>query len=597
MSEEPQQWKAKSSPASDRNPSVPVVVHVSSILGASGTNTSASTAKMGTIASRKVRIGRSGRLWIVSGLVVFVLIMFFESNEQLRVDTTRPSGQTIRKSNSEPWHSKAAVDVNAPPVLQNSHSSDPNEDPNIQQPPSFWELADNGSAATTRSSNPQSKFSIFSWGEPSRFEKEVPKKTTKATKKAAKKKNVKVSTNGQLHPIPIIDDNDDRVPQAVAGAVLRAADALLCRESVIDYVINATDLKDECDGLKKAYTKNCGGEDEDTSAVARSRRRLEEGTASERKSAKNPVIQWQRWLYRKARVIRNFCLSQQPKALLIEDEILNEWNDAFFQVQNGVSLYSPIDIFPDDTIQPGTVSPGIKRKVSEAEDFARAEQRLSRKEMVAKSAVDGTSPNINTPPPPLPLPPNKTVAVNKEKQKLTSLALPTSKHHVSEKMLSETLLLQQDDRLMAHVKAATNNATANAVADAAKSTKAVSDTFEYISSVLNDPSSVEARTCCTSILNVFHENCYVDEEEELSDSRLFIVVAVIALCGMVKSLIRHFQIRWLPEAAGCILVGGRFFRMHIMIGFNPFFLFDNTYAHPFSPHSRFWMGSFLLSPS
>jgi hypothetical protein len=30
----------------------------------------------------------------------------------------------------------------------------------------------------------------------------------------------------------------------------------------------------------------------------------------------------------------------------------------------------------------------------------------------------------------------------------------------------------------------------------------------------------------------------------------------MACCGVVKSLIRHFRILWLPEAAGCILVGG-----------------------------------------
>ena len=84
----------------------------------------------------------------------------------------------------------------------------------------------------------------------------------------------------------------------------------------------------------------------------------------------------------------------------------------------------------------------------------------------------------------------------------------------------------------------------------------MSDTTDLVSSVLNDPTSVEARTCCASILNVFHENCSVADDEELSDKRLFIGVFVIALCGLVKSLIRHFHLRWLPEAAGCILVGG-----------------------------------------
>jgi hypothetical protein len=79
--------------------------------------------------------------------------------------------------------------------------------------------------------------------------------------------------------------------------------------------------------------------------------------------------------------------------------------------------------------------------------------------------------------------------------------------------------------------------------------------------MLNDPTSVEARTCCASILNVYHENCDSPEEEVVSDRKLFLVVFVIALCGMVKSVIRYYSIRWLPEAAGCILVGGE--NMHV----------------------------------
>jgi len=142
------------------------------------------------------------------------------------------------------------------------------------------------------------------------------------------------------------------------------------------------------------------------------------------------------------------------------------------------------------------------------------------------------------------------------KKPLANLALPITSKHVSEKMLTETLMLQQDNKLMKAVQNQTNHTFTEAQADAAVSSKAVADAADMVSNVLNDPDSVEARTCCTSILNVFHENCNVDEEEELSDRRLFVGVAVIAFCGLVKSLIRHFHIRWLPEAAGCIMVGG-----------------------------------------
>ena len=96
---------------------------------------------------------------------------------------------------------------------------------------------------------------------------------------------------------------------------------------------------------------------------------------------------------------------------------------------------------------------------------------------------------------------------------------------------------------------------AAAAADAQKSAEAVSQTTAAVSAVLNDESSVEARTCCASILNVFHEHCDHPDEDDFDDKRLFIIVFVIAVCSMVKSLIRHFKIRWLPEAAGCILVG------------------------------------------
>ena len=122
--------------------------------------------------------------------------------------------------------------------------------------------------------------------------------------------------------------------------------------------------------------------------------------------------------------------------------------------------------------------------------------------------------------------------------------------------------MKQEDKVISSlIKAAGNmtNATKNeAQMDADKSSKAMSDTNTLVEAVLNDPTSIEARTCCASIMNVYHENCNTDAEEEISDKRLFMVVLVMAFCGMTKSLIRHFKIRWLPEAAGCILVGGEF---------------------------------------
>ena len=57
--------------------------------------------------------------------------------------------------------------------------------------------------------------------------------------------------------VPVVVD--DFLP-ANADAIdsnLPASDALECRASVVAFVINATDVKDECDGLRKAFDKAC----------------------------------------------------------------------------------------------------------------------------------------------------------------------------------------------------------------------------------------------------------------------------------------------------------------------------------------------------
>jgi hypothetical protein len=225
---------------------------------------------------------------------------------------------------------------------------------------------------------------------------------------------------------------------------------------------------------------------------------------------------------------------------MAEEEIIKEWDDAAFKVAQGWDALSDDDSLPTSS----------HRRLIEERSNEDSNEDSSDEERSNEDPSDTPVVPLN----------NKTTPTPKEKPKLLSLAMPTNLHHVSEKTFMETLMLKQEENLIASVKAAQNQTNAtktDAAADAAASVKAVSDTTDLVSSVLNDPLSVEARTCCASILNVFHENCNVDEDDELSDSRLFIVVAVIAFCGLVKSLIRHFHIRWLPEAAGCILVGGK----------------------------------------
>ena len=287
--------------------------------------------------------------------------------------------------------------------------------------------------------------------------------------------------------IPIIQDTDDTIPMAAGGSVIHAADALLCRDFVLDYVINATDLKDECDGLKKAYTQTCAADEENykENEPWKRERHLMEQT--------NAVDNWQ--------------------------QSLSSW---FHHIPSWYNDYSML----------------THRFLNEDKNYDAELSPMTTDKMQNKEEKNSTK-------------------ISGNKKPLVNLALPVKSKHVSEKLLTETLMLQQDNKLMKAVVNQTNHTITEAQADAALSSKAVAEAADMVSNVLNDPTSVEARTCCTSILSVFHENCNVDEEEELSDRRLFVGVAVIALCGLVKSLIRHFHIRWLPEAAGCIMVGGK----------------------------------------
>eukprot|EP00588_Corethron_pennatum_P025497 CAMPEP_0194326058 /NCGR_PEP_ID=MMETSP0171-20130528/34499_1 /TAXON_ID=218684 /ORGANISM="Corethron pennatum, Strain L29A3" /LENGTH=512 /DNA_ID=CAMNT_0039085489 /DNA_START=54 /DNA_END=1589 /DNA_ORIENTATION=+ len=61
--------------------------------------------------------------------------------------------------------------------------------------------------------------------------------------------------------------------------------------------------------------------------------------------------------------------------------------------------------------------------------------------------------------------------------------------------------------------------------------------------------------CCRSIVRVYHDRCDSRLAAELTDRNLLVIVMVLCLCGFVRSYIRRFEINYLPEVAGCILVG------------------------------------------
>eukprot|EP00978_Attheya_sp_CCMP212_P022572 scaffold67498_cov49-Attheya_sp.AAC.3 len=72
--------------------------------------------------------------------------------------------------------------------------------------------------------------------------------------KIQEKTNVQNSLE-KFKNIPVVNALDDKVPGIHEGTAV--VDALICRESVLEFVINATDARDECAGLTKAFDTTC----------------------------------------------------------------------------------------------------------------------------------------------------------------------------------------------------------------------------------------------------------------------------------------------------------------------------------------------------
>ena len=350
---------------------------------------------------------------------------------------------------------------------------------------------------------------------------------------------------------PILRDTDDTAlpPNADAlneapfsSGVVHAAEALLCRQSVINFVINATDGKDECEGLKKAFDKTCSatedaGESEEglhnnnnnnNNQHHRGHRRQRTLWEKTHK-AHHPHTKLYVWWHEQVRWLRQ-CFAQYVYGtstifFFAEDQVALAYPDAQCLIEQDL----------DDWIRPELRQQWTYEHLLKQERQRQLALDLWNDRVRALEEKYTNTSQVARPPP-------------------KSLSLPTASQHASENVLSATVLLHQGDQVYA--KATNESMLANK--DAKASSKAMADTNAAVSALLNDPTSVEARTCCASILNVYHENCSTDEDDQVSDTRLFFVVAVMALCGMVKSLIRHFRILWLPEAAGCILVGGTY---------------------------------------
>ena len=393
-------------------------------------------------------------------------------------------------------------------------------------------------------------------------------------------------------PLPVVVERGEKLPAGVGVGVVKmvsASEALVCRESVIDYVINATNGKDECHGLQKAFDETCSQEDEDTPPLEDvNSADIWLGEAPPDTDTRNPngrrrrrLTEKRRWKRWKQQDLLTFMTEEAYQYWELLNQHLNPWfhkprffpEDAVGELypkakqqqilrkkrkgqqkrrrleQEGFGVDAPADPLLEDVEDAAKEVPEeVVDDADDGDDSLLGNITISTDESSADTVVSVTE--VEEPPP---VKPAATLKPH------TILSLPTGALHVSGKTLENTLLLQHEDQVINHLKKIAANATnatkIDAKEDAAASAKAVADTSELVSAVLNDPTSIEARTCCASILNVYHENCNVDAEEDVSDQRLFIVVLIMAFCGMVKSLIRHFKIRWLPEAAGCILVG------------------------------------------
>mmetsp|Transcript_9298 Transcript_9298/g.13473 ORF Transcript_9298/g.13473 Transcript_9298/m.13473 type:complete len:195 (+) Transcript_9298:732-1316(+) len=96
------------------------------------------------------------------------------------------------------------------------------------------------------------------------------------------------------------------------------------------------------------------------------------------------------------------------------------------------------------------------------------------------------------------------------------------------------VLLQQSHSSNSNQEASNNRAISVSYATAAATPAHHSTLYSHAQSILDSPESIEARTCCASILNVFHEHCDRNEEIEYTDRSLFVIVSVICiLVGVV----------------------------------------------------------------
>ncbi|KAL7467347.1 hypothetical protein ACHAXS_007587 [Conticribra weissflogii] len=403
--------------------------------------------------------------------------------------------------------------------------------------------------------------------------------------------------------VPIIHANDDALPINAETMTyqLPASDALECRASVVAFVINATDVRDECDGLRKAFDKTCsvsgtaaaaaaaaggasanGGDGGEEGMTNQGSRRLQEWG----KPRLSKLNSWWGYdflsLYNGSTLPEKFHETKQvwtnlltffgwddgdeDTILFVEEQIAEAKHlEASKELAHSGKNFS---VVADEVITRKQINLDSNRRLEDASDnnILQASKPARKAEASSKNTSAQAAATTAAP---VQQKPQKEQA-----QPMISLIIPTSEEHINDQVLNDALMLQEskkkgnsgdsggnqtDVEQLPEEESGNKKAAAEAARDASESAEAIRTATEAVKNIMNDPKSIEARTCCASILSVFHEHCdpTTTGVDDYSDRRLLVIVFVITVCGMVKSIIRFFNIRWLPEAGGCILVGGK----------------------------------------
>lgn len=395
--------------------------------------------------------------------------------------------------------------------------------------------------------------------------------------------------------LPVIHVDDNNLPEHAEelDTNLPASEALECRASVVAFVINATDVKDECDGLRKAFDRTCSVQQHSTS---------NSGGSGGSNGGGQAAAGGNNYAQRRRRRLQERGKPQLSNLLSVT--LRRELSNVVWHVKSHVQRLRQWrwgdndDDSENETFRmqeeiwvAGAERMGTRHRILKAMDLI-IEERRGEEEKPPQSiaeAIEGVPSGQKEEE-------DESATVQQQQKKeeppppMISLNIPTAEKHISEETLNDALLLQESEEgvnTMASVDqqqqqqqpseaeegtegseatndaqtldegAKTNAEAAVAAKDAAESAEAIRTATAAVKNIMNDPKSVEARTCCASILSVFHDHCdpTTTGVEDYSDRRLLVVVFVITVCGMVKSIIRHLNIRWLPEAGGCILVG------------------------------------------